>query len=66
MRTSKKIQEPWDVEMEIVDGSLRITLINKRTGEVRLCSWTKEEAAIFCFGAKYLKRFGKDTDAVIA
>ena len=67
MRTAKKIQEPWAVEIEIKeDGLLSITLINQQTGEIRERRWTKEEAAIFCFGIKHLQTVGKTGDAVIA
>ena len=67
MRTAKKIQEPWAVEMEIKeDGLLSITLINQQTGEIRQCEWTKEEAEIFCFGIKHLQTVGKTGDAIIA
>jgi hypothetical protein len=69
MRTKKTIQEPWIVEMETRqegDKSLIvITLINQRTGECRLNTWTKEEAAILLFGVEHLDAFGKDGDSII-
>ena len=66
MRTAKKIREPWEVEMEIKsNGLLSITLVNRKTGEIRQCDWTKEEAAIFCFGIKNLQNYGRIGDEII-
>lgn len=70
MTTKKTIQEPWIVEMETrQEGDkdyVMFTLINQRTGEIRQRRWTKEEAAILCFGISHLKTLGKGSDIVIA